>query len=217
MRKESTVCLILHMLRLPVIAILFHRIPMALTIPQVNLRIRPSHDITANVHKINIWIDIYMDFKIVCGLVLVLLALGLFQLYNSNKIKESLSHNSEETMKPTATNGKDSTVYNINEREIVINEVVDKHVGEPKPTSLKCNCWPLNNQERKPPHSASKDRRSHHKHTMHPHREENDSSHHIPTHKGYTKQIHQRDPHTGLIEQNGPKGAEPYQLISSSE
>ena len=49
---------------------------------------------------------------------------------------------------------------------------------------------------------------------MKPHEEEQDSSHHIPTHKGYTKQLHSRDSKTGLIQEKGPEGASPYELIS---
>ena len=47
-------------------------------------------------------------------------------------------------------NQKDeSVVYNINEREIVINEVVDKKAREPKPlAALNCNCWPLGESEK---------------------------------------------------------------------
>ena len=156
-----------------------------------------------------------MELKVIYGLVLVLLALGLFQLYKSRNLKENLEHNTSMPVKYKSQPGDNSAVYNINEREIIINEVIDTHTGEPTPSSsLKCNCWPLNNKGHNPaPNNNHKKPR--HKHNMHPHKEEQDSSHHIPTHKGYTRQIHSRDPKTGLIEEKGPKGAEPYQLVSS--
>ena len=157
-----------------------------------------------------------MELKIVYGLVLVLMALGLFQLYKSSKLKENLKHKALMPIKDGNKHENGDVVYNINEREIVINEVIDNHVGEPKPSnSMKCNCWPLNNKGYNPAPAGKKHKNTRHKHTMHPHKEEHDSSHHIPTHKGYTKQIHSRDPQTGLIEEKGPKGAKPYQSVSS--
>jgi hypothetical protein len=157
-----------------------------------------------------------MELKIIYGLVVVLLALGLFQLYQSSKVKENLNHKPVMPLKNSHESRDGGIVYNINEREIVINEVIDNHTGEPKPSSsLKCNCWPLENKGDNPASMGKKHKNAHHKHTMHPHKEEHDSTHHIPTHKGYTKQIHSRDPQTGLIEEKGPKGAEPYQLVSS--
>ena len=160
-----------------------------------------------------------MELKIIYGLVVVLLALGLFQLYQSSKLKENLEHKAsvptKPGKKPVKKDEQGETVYNINEREIIINEVIDDHTKEPKPTSsMKCNCWPLNNKGHNPAPIGRKHKGAHHKHRMHPHKEEHDSSHHIPTHKGYTKQIHSRDPQTGLIEEKGPHAAETYQLAS---
>ena len=144
-----------------------------------------------------------MQSTILSFLIFILLALGLFQLYKSMQLKESMKSKKND----------DSVVYNINEREIVINEVIDQKAGEPKPlTSLNCNCWPLGGSATNYPPSNNRKRKHHHK--MKPHEVEEDSSRHIPTHKGYTKQIHSRDPKTGLIEEKGPKGASPYELIS---
>ena len=148
-------------------------------------------------------------------LILILLALGLFQLYKSIKTKESMNTKQQHHNKigNDKSQKDESVVYNINEREIVINEVVDKKAGEPKPlTSLNCNCWPLGSSATNHPSINNKKRKHHHK--MKPHEEEQDSSHHIPTHKGYAKQIHSRDSKTGLIADKGPEGAAPYELIS---
>lgn len=156
-----------------------------------------------------------MSSIILCSLIFILLALGLFQLYKSTKTRENMKTKQQHRNKIGSDNQKDdSVVYNINEREIVINEVVDKKAGEPKPlTSLNCNCWPLGESE-KGSDFKNKQKLNHHHHKMKPHEEEQDSSHHIPTHKGYTKQLHSRDPKTGLIQEKGPEGASPYELIS---
>ena len=157
-----------------------------------------------------------MEFKVVYGVIFILLALGFMQSYKSSNSKEFLTNKSKQSNQ--VQNGSQSEspiVYNINEREIVINELKDSNTGIPRPsTSLNCNCWPLNDEIINKP-SSNKRKKMHNKQQIYPHSDDNDTSQHMPNQKGYAKQIHSKDSSTGLIDEKRPKGAQSYELFSN--